>query len=95
MRPINISQDIVPVGKFKTGISKWLRSIRNNNHPVVITQNGKPAGVLITPEEYDKLTYNKMFSESINRGIQDINTGNIYSTSELKDKIQEARKSRI
>ncbi len=95
MRAINISQDIIPVGEFKTGISKWLRSIRNKNHPVVITQNGRPAGVLITPEEYDKLTYSKLFSESINRGIQDINTGNIYSTSELKDKIQEARKSRI
>jgi len=95
MRTITISQDIIPVGEFKTGISKWLRSIRNTNHPVVITQNGRPAGVLITPEEYDKLTYTKMFSESINRGIQDINTGNIFSTTELKDKIQEARKSRV
>jgi len=95
MRTIKISQDIVPVGEFKTGISKWLRSIRNKNHPVIITQNGRPAGVLITPEEYDKLTYSKMFSESIDRGIQDINTGNIFSTSELKNKITEARKSRI
>ena len=95
MRTIKISQDIIPVGEFKTGISKWLRSIRNKNHPVIITQNGRPAGVLITPEEYDKLTYSKMFSESIDRGIQDINTGNIFSTSELKRKITEARKSRI
>ena len=36
-----------------------------------------------------------MFSESIDRGIQDIKTGNLFSTSEVKDKIQEARKSRI
>jgi len=95
MRPINISQDIVPVGEFKTGISKWLRSIRNNNHPVVITQNGKPAGVLITPEEYDELVYTKTFTDSINRGIQDLHTGKTFSTIELKDKIREARKSRI
>ena len=94
MRTINISKDIIPVGEFKTGISKWLRSIRNRNHPIVITQNGRPAGVLITPEEYDKLTYTKMFSESINRGIQDIRTGNIFSTSEVKEKIREARKNR-
>jgi len=95
MRTINISQDIIPVGEFKTGISKWLRSIRNKNHPIVITQNGRPAGVLITPEEYDKLVYTKMFTESINRGIQDIQTGNIFTTSELKNKIQESGKSRI
>jgi len=95
MRTINISQDIIPVGEFKTGISKWLRSIRDKNHPIVITQNGKPAGVLITPEEYDKLIYAKTFTESVNRGIQDINAGNTFSTSKLKDQIKEARKSRI
>ncbi len=94
MRTINISQDIVPVGEFKTGISKWLRSIRSKNHPVVITQNGRPAGVLITPEEYDKLTYTKLFSESVNRGIADINSGNIYTTSEMKEKIRESRANR-
>ena len=95
MKAINISQDIIPVGEFKTGISKWLRSIRDKNRPIVITQNGRPAGVLIAPEEYDKLVYNKMFTESINRGIQDIKSGNIISTSELKNKLQESRKNRI
>jgi len=93
MRTINVSQDIIPVGEFKTGISKWLRSIRDNKHPVVITQNGRPAGVLITPEEYDNLTYTRIFSESINRGITDINAGKIYTTLELKEKLQESRKS--
>lgn len=95
MRTINISQDIVPVGEFKTGISKWLRSIRDKKHPVVITQNGRPAGVLITPEEYDKLMYTKLFTESINRGIQDIQKENVYTTSELKEIIQKSRKRRI
>jgi len=80
MKAINISQDIIPVGKKR---------------PIVITQNGRPAGVLIAPEEYDKLVYNKMLTESINRGIQDIKTGNIYTTSELKNKIRESRKNGI
>jgi len=94
MRTINISQDIIPVGEFKTGISKWLKSIRSKNHPVVITQNGRPAGVLITPEEYDSLTYTKLFTESINRGIEDISTGDIYTTSEMEGKIRESRINR-
>lgn len=94
MRTINISQDIIPVGEFKTGISKWLRSIRDKKHPVVITQNGRPAAVLITPEEYDKLTYTKIFTESINRGINDITMGDVYTTSEIKDKVKEFRTNR-
>ena len=92
MKAINISQDIIPVGEFKTGISKWLRSIRDKKHPIVITQNGRPAGVLITPEEYDKLVYKQNFTDSIYRGIQDIKSGEIFSTSDLRKKIQEYRK---
>ena len=91
MKTINISQDIVPVGEFKTGISKWLRSIREKNHPVIITQNGKPAGVLITPDEYDKLAYTQEFRQSIDRGLDDIKSGNTYTTKELKNIIRQTR----
>jgi prevent-host-death family protein len=92
MRTINISQDIVPVGEFKTKISKWLRSIKDNNHPVIITQNGKPAGVLITPEEYDKLVYTQEFKQSIHRGLKDIESGNTYTTNAVKSILKKARK---
>ena len=91
MKKLNISEDIVPVSEFKTGISKWLRSIKDENHPVIITQNGKPAGVLITPEEYDKLSYQQQFIESIERGKKDIESGKSYTTTEVKNIIKESR----
>ncbi|HPI28860.1 MAG TPA: type II toxin-antitoxin system Phd/YefM family antitoxin [Candidatus Marinimicrobia bacterium] len=95
MPTINVSQDIVPVGEFKTGISKWLKSIREKKHPIIITQNGRPAGVLIAPEEYDQLVYTKAFLDSIHKGIQDVNDGDIFTTDELKEEIREARKNRV
>jgi len=90
VKKLNISEDIVPVSEFKTGISKWLKSIREENHPVIITQNGKPAGVLITPEEYDKLSYQQQFIESIERGERDIESGKTYTTDEVKNIIKES-----
>ena len=95
MPTINVSQDIVPVGEFKTGISKWLKSIREKKHPIIITQNGRPAGVLIAPEEYDQLVYTKAFLDSIHKGIQDVNDGDIFTTDELKEEVREARKNRV
>lgn len=47
MKTLSIADDIVPVAEFKASISKWLKSIQNTGHPLVITQNGKPAGVLL------------------------------------------------
>ena len=61
MKNISIKNDIVPIAEFKAGISKWIKNIRDTGHPLIITQNGKPAGVLLSPEEYDELVYTKSF----------------------------------
>ncbi len=93
MKQIRIASDIVPVGEFKTTVSRWLKRLRENGRPVVITQNGKPAGVLVTPAEYDKLVYTNQFVESIERGIADADSGKVYSTKELKTKLAKNREA--
>ena len=94
MKSIDIANDIIPVGEFKSGISKWLRRLRENQHPVIITQNGRPAGVLISPEEYDQFTYQQALLASVRQGIAEADAGKTYSTSELKEKLAEYRKNR-
>jgi len=84
MKTISISNDIVPIAEFKAGISKWFKSIQKAGHPLIITQNGKPAGVLLAPSDYDELVYKKAFVDSVNRGISDTENGNVHSTRELK-----------
>ena len=59
MKPISITNDIVPIVEFKTNISKWFKNLQNAGHPLIITQNGKPAGVLLSPNDYDELVYRK------------------------------------
>ncbi|HAE87420.1 TPA: prevent-host-death protein [Candidatus Marinimicrobia bacterium] len=91
MKTISISKDIIPVGEFKKGLSKWLKAIRQSSHPVVITQNGRPAGVLLSPEEYDNLICTRHFIESVKRGLQDADTGETFTTRELRRKLSEIR----
>ena len=69
MKDINVSNDIIPLGEFKTSISKWLKNVQITGHPLIITQNGRPAGVLLSPSEYDDLIHKKQFIHSVNRGI--------------------------
>jgi len=44
----------------------------------------KPAGVLLSPGDYDELVYKKDFLDSVGRGIWDSEKGNAYSSEELK-----------
>lgn len=91
MNKLNVSNDIIPIGEFKISLSKWLKNVKNTGHPLVITQNGRPAGVLISPSEYDELVHKKLFLNSVNRGLSDIESGNVYSTKELKKELKERR----
>ena len=91
MKQINISNDIVPVAEFKVQISKYLNNIRSTGRPMVITQNGKPAGVLLSPDDFDELVYQKSLIESISRGLSDIQNGNIFTTDELRADLEKRR----
>ncbi len=91
MKHLNISNDIVPIGEFKSSLSKWLKRIQSTGHPLVITQNGRPAGVLLSPSEYDELVYKRHFVDSVNRGLSDAESGNVYSTKELKKELDKRR----
>jgi len=94
MNKFNVSNDIVPISEFKSSISKWLTSVQNTGHPLVITQNGRPAGVLLSPAEYDELIYKKMFIESVNKGLADVESGDVYSTEELRQELHKRRVQR-
>ena len=91
MKGFNVSDGIIPIGEFKTGLSKWIKNVQNTRQPLVITQNGRPAGVLISPLEYDELVYNKSFHDSINRGISDVEECNVFSKEELKEELKKRR----
>jgi PHD/YefM family antitoxin component YafN of YafNO toxin-antitoxin module len=55
MKTISIKNDSVPIAKFKTGLSKWIKGLRDSGLPVSITQNGRPAGMLFSPDDYGVL----------------------------------------
>jgi prevent-host-death family protein len=56
MKPINISKNIVSLSDFKNKASRMLHEVQSSHRPLVITQNGKAAAVLISPSDFDLLT---------------------------------------
>ena len=91
MRAISISNDIIPIADFKTNISKWFKILQTSGHPLIITQNSKPAGVLLSTSDYDELVYRKSFLDSVERGIADAESGRTQTTDELRRALQERR----
>jgi prevent-host-death family protein len=93
MKPVQVAKDIVPLAEFKAQSASWLDRVRDSGQPVIITQNGKPAAVMISPEEFDRIQHQNIefVRSEIRAGEAAIAAGRIYTTDEVK-KHQEARR---
>ncbi|MGH7492697.1 MAG: type II toxin-antitoxin system Phd/YefM family antitoxin [bacterium] len=95
MKEISVLNDIVPLGEFKAELSKWMRSVQQSGQPVIITQNGRPAGVLLSPKDFDELRQSKLFIDSVRRGVDDASSGRVFDTERLRQELEKRRQKRL
>jgi prevent-host-death family protein len=88
MRNVRISQDFVPVSEFKAQAAGWLRKIAETGAPLVVTQNGKPAGVLLSPGAFDVLTEQARFATAVNEGIDDADAGRVHTHASVGSRMK-------
>jgi len=61
---------------------------------MVITQNGRPAGVLFSPHEYDRMQERQRLLESIAAGLADGEADRVMTTTELRERLRAWRTDR-
>lgn len=83
MKPLNISKNIVSLSDFKTKASKMLHEVQSSHQPLVITQNGKAAAVLISPADFDFLTEQVRFVDAVQKGLTDVQHGRVLPDEAL------------
>jgi prevent-host-death family protein len=84
MKALHLSEDVLPLGDFKTHASSVLRRLKDSQRPVVITQNGRPAAVLITPEEFDRMHERDSFLAAVREGLADAEAGRLVEDAEVE-----------
>lgn len=89
MKPVLLSEDVLPLGEFKTQASRVMRRLKESQRPVVITQNGRPAAVLITPEDFDQLRERDRFMAAVQEGLADAEAGRLLEDDEVERLLDE------
>jgi prevent-host-death family protein len=87
MKALRVSENFVPVSEFKAQAAEWLRKIGEDGAPLVVTQNGRPAGVLLSPEAFDELTERARFIAAVNEGLADADAGRVSSTADVEKRM--------
>ena len=93
MSDLLIAEDIVSLGQFKTKASQFLKSINDTNRSIVITQNGKPSAVVLSPSEFDRLQYQSRFISAVQEGLADAEAGRIVE-DDMLDQVLSRKQTR-
>lgn len=83
MTVLQVAEDIVPIGELKAHLSERIRGLKGTHRPLVITQNGKAAAVMLAPEDFDRLTTQARFVAAVQDGLSDLHAGRVVSDEDL------------
>lgn len=59
------SRDIRPLSEFRANAAAFVQQVRETRRPLVLTQHGKSAAVLLDVEEYERLVERAELLEDI------------------------------
>lgn len=75
MYPLRFSRDIRPLSEFRANAAAFVQQVRSTRRPMVLTQHGKSAAVLLDVDEYERLLERAELLEDIATAEQQIDRG--------------------
>ena len=83
MRHPAIAQDLVPVNEFRANMAAWLERLDETGRPVVLTQRGRAAAVLVQPEALDELHESREVLRKVLQGLRDGAEGRVHENADV------------
>jgi prevent-host-death family protein len=84
---ISISRDIEPLSAFRKKSADFIKRLKKEKHPIILTQHGKSAAVLMDVTEYERLSKKLELLEDLLEAKQQVQQGDTYTMEEAKDRI--------
>ena len=78
---------IVPISDLREDAANILDRMKKSHEPVVITQRGRAAAVMVSVEEYERSTHEREILRLLAQGDREVAAGKGY---ELEDVFKEA-----
>jgi prevent-host-death family protein len=75
--------EIIPITDLRQDSSSILKRIRSSRKPLIITQRGRAAAVLLSIEEYEKSERERRILRLLARGEKDILSGKGHDLSSV------------
>jgi antitoxin YefM len=88
MRRIRFDQDIRPLSEFRSNAAAFLEHVRSTGRPIVLTQHGRSAAVLLDVAEYERLVEQAELIGDVQSAEEQIASGEGIAHLEAKRQIK-------
>jgi len=85
---IRFSQDIRPLSEFRANAAALVQQVRKTRRPLVLTQRGRSAAVLLDIAEYERLVERAELLEDIAVAEEQIGAGEGVEHAQAKRQVQ-------
>ena len=94
MRRPNLSEDVQPVSEFRANAAKFVQQVRETRRPLVLTQHGKSAAVLLDVDEYERMVGTIELLRDVQEAERQIDAGQVVDHDEAMAALLEKYRGR-
>ena len=94
MRRMQLSEDIQPLSEVRSRVSFYVDKVKKTKRPLLITQNGKSAAILLDVDEYEALIEKIELLEDIKTAEKQLDDKIELSHAEVKRRVTKKSKNR-
>jgi len=80
---LRIAKESVPLARFKAQAARILRDARARHRAVILTQKGENIGIIVPPEEFERLQERERLVQAVAEGLADVRAGRVVTDKEL------------
>ncbi len=88
MERVQFDKDVKPISEFRANAPSLIEQVHRTKRPLVITQHGKSAAVLMDVQEYEAMLEKLDVLTDIGEAEEDIKKKRIYSSEKALEKIR-------
>ena len=89
--------NIRPLTDFRNKMKEYIKELNENKKPIILTQHGKSAAVLLNAEKFQEMQDQIEFMRKVAQGLEDYKSSRVHSiqdTFNAVDKILAAAEKR-
>jgi len=88
MRRTRLNSDVTPVSDFRANAAELIARVRNSRRPLLLTQRGRSAAVVLAVDEYDQLIEEIDTLRDIRTAEEQLERGQVLSNAKAKSRLR-------